>query len=60
MNTVEKKFVSTTSSHCKVGKITPKSESTTDSSNSDTIQMWFMTDAFKKSNDLFTQRKRCL
>jgi hypothetical protein len=57
MYTVEKELVSSSKSHCKVGKIISPKKGAGDSC---AIQFDFKTVAFKRSNALFTERVRTL
>jgi hypothetical protein len=53
----EKELISSSKSHCKVGKITPKKNGVGDSC---AVQIDFKTEDFKKSNIQFTKRARTL
>lgn len=57
MYKAEKELVFSSKSHCKVGKITSRKSAAVDSGS---IQFDFKTEAFKKSNILFTERVRNL
>jgi hypothetical protein len=54
---VEKELVSSSKSHCKVGKINTQKNGVGDSC---AVQIDFKTEAFKKSNILFTKSVRLL
>ncbi|WP_264564276.1 hypothetical protein [Flavobacterium sp. N3904] len=57
MYKVAKELVSSSKSHCKVGKIISLKKGAGDSC---AIQIDFKTEAFKKSNVLFTEKVRSL
>ena len=57
MYKVEKESISSSKSHCKVGKINTQKNGVGDSC---AVQIDFKTEAFKKSNALFTKRVRTL
>jgi hypothetical protein len=57
MYKVEKELVFSSKSHCKVGKVTSRKNTTVDN---DSIQFDFKTEAFKKSNVLFIEKIRNL
>ncbi len=60
MEKLEKNSQPTSSSNCKVGKITPRNGGLNEVNDPTTIQMYCVTDVFKKSNYNFQQRKRCV
>ncbi|HEU4789370.1 MAG TPA: hypothetical protein VFS71_06775 [Flavobacterium sp.] len=57
MYKVEKEFLFIPKSNCKVGKITSSKNGADDSR---IIQIDFKTEAFKKSNMAFTEKRRAL
>ncbi|HKO76555.1 MAG TPA: hypothetical protein VJU52_05025 [Flavobacterium sp.] len=57
MYKVEKEFLFIPKSNCKVGKITSSKNGV---DNSRIIQIDFKTEAFKKSNIAFTEKRRAL